>query len=137
MSTDVVNLKQQIIRGEKSDWFTILPTVTGLAVDTSGTMYTHPDPNIGLVLRVVTASETGAWTATINLTTVDPAGNTVIWYTSGAITTATTTMFYIDPAGGTNALFTIVPFKIPKNFGVLVDVTGTDTMNTTIYGCYV
>lgn len=140
MSADALTIKNQVLRGEKTDWFTVLPTVTALDADTTSTYMTHPNPDIGLVLKVITASEAGTFSATINIVTKDPAGTVTTWYTSAAITTATTTLIYIKPGGGTNSLFTIVPFSLPKDFAVFVDYTGTpvtDAMTTTIYGCFV
>lgn len=138
--TNVVNLKNQIINKEKTDWFTILPINALLNADTTASRFSHPDPDIGLALKVVTANEAGTFSATINIVTYDPAGNTIVWYTSAAITTNTTTLIYIKPGGGTNSLFTIVPFSLPREFSVLVDYTGTpasDKADVTIYGCFI
>ncbi len=138
--TNVVNLKSQIAKGEKTDWFTILPKVTLLNADTTAGKFSHPNDAIGLALVVVTANEVGTFSATINIVTTDPAGNTITWYTSAAITTNTTTRILIRPGGGTNALFTIAPFPLPRDFSILVDYTGTpasDKADVTIYGCFV
>lgn len=138
--TSELRLAEQIRNGNKSDWFTVLPLNSLLNVDTTSGFITHPNPDIGLVLKVVVANEAGSFSATINLVTKDNAGNTVVWYTSAAITANGTTLFYIKPDGGTNSLFTIVPFSLPKEFAILVDYTGTpasDKADITIYGCFV
>src|SRR5687767_14830997 len=116
MSDNELNIRNQLTNGERTDWFTILPTVTALAADTSSGEFIHPDPSVGLALEVITAGETGAWTATIDITTLDPAGNEITWIQSGAITTNTTTLILIRPGGGTNGLFTILPFPLPRVF---------------------
>lgn len=140
MSVHELGLKSQTTRGEKTDWFTILSTVTALDVDNTAGSFSHPDPSIGLALKVVLANEAGTFSATINIVTKDPAGNTIVWYTSGALTANGTTLIYIKPGGGTNALFTIVPFGLPRDFSILVDYTGTpvtDAADVAIYGCFI
>lgn len=138
--TNIVNLKNQTVNGEKTDWFTILPLKALLNADTTSGVFSHPDQGIGLALKVVTANEAGTFSATINIITYDPAGNAITWYTSAAITTNTTTLIMIKPGGGTNSLFTIVPFPLPREFAVKVDYTGTpgtDKADVTIYGCFI
>jgi len=138
--TTELRLSAQLKSGEKTDWFTIFPLDAALDADTSSGQFSHPDPDIGLALKVVTANEAGSFSATINITTLDNDGNEITWYTSAAITTNTTTLFMIKPGGGTNSLFTIVPFPLPRVFKVKVDYTGTpvtDAADVTIYGCFV
>ena len=139
--TNIVNLKQQTVRAEKTDWFEVLPAELATTADRTSSAFQHPDPNIGLALKVVLANEVGvAISLTVNITTKDPAGNTVVWYTSGALINAGTTLILIKPEGGTNSLFTIVPFPLPREFYVLLDYTGTpatDKMDTLVYGAFV
>lgn len=138
--TDVINLSNQTKNGEKTDWFEILPVELLTAADRTSSAFFHPDPDIGLMLKVIVANEAGTFSATVNILSTDPAGNDTTIYTSAAITANGTTLFYIKPGGGTNSLFTIVPFALPREFKVLLDYTGTpasDKADTTVYGCFV
>jgi hypothetical protein len=138
--TNVINLSNQIKNREKTDWFTILPAEALTAADRTSGMFYHPDPDIGLMLKVIVANEAGSFSATVNILAVDPAGGSSIIYTSSAITANGTTLLYIKPGGGTNGLFTIVPFALPREFKVMLDYTGTpasDKDDTVVYGCFV
>src|SRR5689334_10396596 len=122
MSDNELNIRNQLTAGEKTDWFTIMD-ITALDVDTYSGEFICTNPNLGLMLKVIAATEAGTFSGTINLSTTDPAGNRTTIYTSAAITAAGTTLFYVNKGGGTNGLFTIVPFAIPRVWSVLVDVT--------------
>lgn len=134
-----LTLNGQIAQAQKTEWFTVLAQELQTDVDrTSGAFY-HPDAD-GLMLKVVVANEAGAFSATVNLQTVDEDGNWFTIYTSAAITTNSTTLILISENSATNTLWTIVNFPLPRTWRIFLDYTGTpatDMADTKISAAYI
>lgn len=133
-----LNLAKDIERGEKTEWFSVLPAELQTAADRTSSAFSHPTA-AGLMMKFVVANEAGTFSATVNIQTPDADGTWTTIYTSAAITANGTTLFFIYPGGGTNSLFTIVPFTLPKEWRVFLDYSGTpasDKADTYLQACY-
>lgn len=129
----------RVNKGEKTEWFNVLSQELQTTADRTSGAFSHPTAR-GLFLKTVIANEAGAFSATLNLQTVDEDGNWFTIYTSAAITANGTVLTYIGADSATNSLWTIVNFPLPRTWRVFLDYGATpasDKADTKVSAAYI
>jgi hypothetical protein len=143
--SDKLNAQQQALRGENSNWFTILPA----ALQSTATRDSDYQANLGcegVILEIVVANEAGTCSFTPKIYSVDPAGtNVLIWAAATAITANGTFLYWIHPhadktATAKNNMTEEGTISLPRDWFLELTYAGTpasDKMDTVAYGTYV
>jgi hypothetical protein len=126
-------------RGEKSNWFTVLPQELLTTADRTSGRFSHPT-SPGIILQIVLANEAGAVSLVPKLQYEDPAGNSQVFWTGSALTANGTFTYFLCPGAATGATATEkVELTIPREWKLFLDYTGTpasDKVDTIAYACY-
>ena len=128
------------VNAQKTGWFEVLPAELQTIADRTSGQFNNPYGQ-GMILTIVTANETGTFSATPKLQIVNAYGSALTFWTAAApITTNTTSNYLIYPVTVTNSAFTeTVAFPLPGSWRLFLDYTGTasDKADTKASACYI